>query len=186
MYSAAGAPVIDRSGRQQFRPSGEIVRDSKGAPVLGGVPEIRRTPIATRVVRGVSFPTGKPVKVGDAIALKLRCMGGFDEVGGEEVEAPPSKMIGNLGKSGLIKLATKLGIVVDKGASQRDLAELIRASLDDSDEDEVTETGDLAELGVRELRDLARNEGIQIPAGTDKAGIIELIEKAKATKEEVA
>jgi hypothetical protein len=49
--------------------------------VMGGTPVVIEHPLDVVKVMGVEFPAGVPVKVDDhSLALKLRCMGIFDEV----------------------------------------------------------------------------------------------------------
>lgn len=88
--AADGMPVVDAAGRQIYKPAGQIVTDERGIPVLGGVPKVERTPVESRIVRGVSFPKGKPVAVDAALALKLRCMAHFEEVEAVQIETEPS------------------------------------------------------------------------------------------------
>jgi hypothetical protein len=79
-----GMPVTDRSGRPMFERAGRVVQDSKGQPVLGGEPIIKRKRITTYKLRGLEFPEGVAVEVSDAaVALKLRCLGLFEELEGE-------------------------------------------------------------------------------------------------------
>jgi hypothetical protein len=83
-----GLPVTDRAGRQIYAPSGQVVRNGKGEPMLGGIPQIVKHKIEVFVVRGVEFPAGKEVVVNDSsLALKLRGMTHFAEV--DAVEAAP-------------------------------------------------------------------------------------------------
>lgn len=77
----AGMPVLDGSGRQMFKPAGTPVYDDKGQPMFGGPPKVVTHKIEVFKLRKMEFPAGKPVFVGDsALALKLRCMGCFEEV----------------------------------------------------------------------------------------------------------
>ena len=87
VFDANSMPVVDGSGRQVYEKAGALVRDSKGQPVLGGTPEMKRIPLDVFVVRGKEFPKGKEVVVDDpSLALKLRGMDFIEEVEGEALE----------------------------------------------------------------------------------------------------
>jgi hypothetical protein len=89
VLDASGLPVTDKAGRMVFQPSGQIVRNADGSPKLGGIPKLIRHKIETLVLRGVSFPKGKPVLVEDEVlAVKVRGMDCFKEVEGEEKKGP--------------------------------------------------------------------------------------------------
>jgi hypothetical protein len=76
-----GVPVVDGAGRQLFERAGDIVRDEKGRPVMGGKPKATKTAMSTLVLWGVEFPAGKTIEVPDAaLALKLRCHPCFKEL----------------------------------------------------------------------------------------------------------
>lgn len=88
-----GYPVIDSDGGQVFERVGSVVKDAFGRPVLGGLPKITRIPIEERVIWGVRFPQGERVAVRNAaLALKLRCLNGFEEVDAEPADLAPPKV----------------------------------------------------------------------------------------------
>lgn len=117
-----GMPVVDSSGRQAYKPAGRIVTDDSGRPVLGGIPKVTRHKIETRVVRGVSFPAGEPVKVGAELALKLRCMAHFEEVAGDE---PEEKELADMTKADLLELAKNEGIIIPPGTTKAEILEML-------------------------------------------------------------
>lgn len=81
LLDSSGMPAIDSSGRQIFKPAGQYKRDKQGKIIMGGVPRVERVPLDVFKLRGVEFPAGVPVRVEDGqLALKLRCMGCFEEV----------------------------------------------------------------------------------------------------------
>jgi hypothetical protein len=87
VLDSGGYPVLDSSGRQVFKPAGQYKRDSKGHIVMGGVPRVEAKPLPVFVVRGIEFPAGKKVAVDDpSLALKLRCLGMFDEAEADEAD----------------------------------------------------------------------------------------------------
>jgi hypothetical protein len=90
-FDDSGVPVLDSSGRQIYESHGQIVRDAKGTPLLGGPPEKSAKKLDILVVWGVEFPSGKPVRVDNAaLALKLRCLG-VKEVDGASSEKAAEK-----------------------------------------------------------------------------------------------
>ena len=85
VLDANDMPVVDGSGRQVFKPANEVVRDEAGRPKLGGVPKVVKRKLDKITVRKVTFEKDKPTYVGDhALALKLRCMQSFKEVGEQQ------------------------------------------------------------------------------------------------------
>ena len=91
-FDANSMPVVDAAGRQVYERAGALVRDAKGQPVLGGVPELRHIELDVVVVRGVSFPRGEAVEVpDDSLALKLRGMDGFREIEPGEEPVPKKR-----------------------------------------------------------------------------------------------
>lgn len=92
VFNAHGMPVLDASGRQVFEKQGRIVRDEKGNPVLGGEPKKTTKKIETYSIRGVDFPEGEKIAVSDpSLALKLRCLGFFEEIEEESAKLPAPK-----------------------------------------------------------------------------------------------
>jgi len=93
LLTAEGMPVMDRSGRQIYKPAGEIQRDDSGQPIMGGIPEKKRIEVKVFSMWGVEFPKGEKVGVSnEALALKLRARSElFDEIEGayEEIPEPP-------------------------------------------------------------------------------------------------
>jgi len=75
-----GFPALDKSGRQIFRNTGDVVRSAEGNPVLGGPPEVKKTEIETYKIWGHEFPRDRKVEVqNEALAFKLRALGCFRE-----------------------------------------------------------------------------------------------------------
>jgi hypothetical protein len=124
-----GMPILDQTGRPLFERVGTPVMVD-GRPQLGGPPKIVKHPITVRVVRGVSFPTGEPVKVSDhSLALKLRCMGGFSEVeeGTEKAEVAEKPLV-RMKKAELLELAQNEGIDVPEDATREVLIGLLESA----------------------------------------------------------
>lgn len=129
----SGMPLLDASGRQQYLPPNQLEYDEKGQPKLGGPPKVTKTPIEVYMIRRMEFPAGKRVKVADAaLALKLRCIGFFEEVEGaadepeSADEAPPDhKPLGKMSKGELLDLAGNEGIEVPDGATKAELLEIL-------------------------------------------------------------
>ncbi len=89
----SGLPVINSDGEAVFERSGAPQYDEQGRTQLGGPPKIVKRALKVFKLRGLEFPAGVPVKVTDqSLALKLRCMMGFEELdGGAPVEAQETK-----------------------------------------------------------------------------------------------
>jgi hypothetical protein len=97
---------------------------------MGGKPERLAKAIDVKVVRGVKFPAGRPVKVADpALALKLRGMDGFSEV--EESQAPDvvgEKPFESMTKAELLAFCEAEGLEAAKPAmSKAQLVDLAKA-----------------------------------------------------------
>lgn len=81
MFDAAGMPIVDASGRQQYQRAGAIVYDLSGRPVMGGKPKVEKTELDAYTLRGVTFARGEPVYVSDEdMARKCRCLSILEEV----------------------------------------------------------------------------------------------------------
>ena len=126
-FTSSGVPVLDAAGRQVFVPVGDIVRDDKGRPVLGGEPERKKIPLDTVKIWGVALPKGVPVKVDASLALKLRRMDGFNEVDEKTVLAPEfdEKPLHKMSKGELLELAANEGIRVDEDAKKAEIVVLL-------------------------------------------------------------
>lgn len=123
VFDARGMPVVDKTGRQQYAPAGQFVRDESGQPVLGGTPKTVTRQLSTFKLRGFEFPAGKPVTVSDsALALKLRGMNGFEEVEAIQVETEPDAgEFEGLTRPELMKLASSKGLDVSTSDTKADL-----------------------------------------------------------------
>lgn len=129
VFTEDGMPAFDAAGRQVFKPAGIPQRDSRGHIIMGGVPKRKEVKLDPYVLRGVSFPSGKPVKVDSAaLALKLRCMAHFEEVDASvaKAEAPAEKALEDLSKAELLALASEKGVEVHAGATKAAIIELIK------------------------------------------------------------
>jgi hypothetical protein len=92
MFTPDGMPVVDVAGRQMYQKVGAIMKGKDGRPVFGGEPKRHTKPIDVLVLWGKEFPSGVPVFVEDtAMARKLRCLGSFDELEGDEAELAKSE-----------------------------------------------------------------------------------------------
>lgn len=104
-----GAIATDVNGNPLMRNVGEIVRDHKGKPMLGGPPKVIEKEAEHFRLWGVDFPRGKAVYVSDpALALKLRCHGACRELDETDptlagLPAPAPKRRGRPPKSAVVE-----------------------------------------------------------------------------------
>lgn len=129
LLDATDMPVLDQTGRQQFRPSNAAVTDGQGRPVLGGEPKINKIPIKVFKLRDYEFSPGEKVYVDNTnTALKLRCMACFEEIEVEpEAEAKP---VEKMKLAELVEFAQNEGIEVPAGATKAQIIELLKARED--------------------------------------------------------
>jgi len=130
-----GMPVLDPAGRQVMKPAGRHATDDEGRVIMGGVPKIVKKPLATFVIRGITFPRGEPVVVGDpGLALKLRGMDCFEEVDAGTTtkkraeEDPTVDDAGGLSWPELRSLAKERGIETTQKTTKAELLEMLKAA----------------------------------------------------------